>query len=166
MEGLGVSLPTLVAQIVNFTILLGLMYLVAYKPLLRMFDERSRKIRESMEQTELIKEQAEEATDETKRQIEAASKEGQEIVARAVQTGEEVKQKAQQDARQEGEALIVRAKAEIQQERDDAVDGLRREFANLTILAAEKVIDVSLDKEAHRKLIEKTLEESTGLKKN
>ena len=166
MEGLGVSLPTLVAQIVNFTILLGLMYLVAYKPLLRMFDERSRKIRESMEQTELIKEQAEEATDETKRQIEAASKEGQEIVARAVQTGEEVKQKAQQDARQEGEALIVRAKAEIQQERDDAVDGLRREFANLTILAAEKVIDVSLDKEAHRKLIEKTLEESTGLKMN
>ena len=166
MEGLGVSLPTLVAQIVNFTILLGLMYLVAYKPLLRMFDERSRKIRESMEQTELIKEQAEEATDETKRQIEAASKEGQEIVARAVQTGEEVKQKAQQDARQEGEALIVRAKAEIQQERDDAVDGLRREFANLTILAAEKVINVSLDKEAHRKLIEKTLEESTGLEKN
>ena len=166
MEGLGVSLPTLVAQIGNFTILLGLMYLVAYKPLLRMFDERSRKIRESMEQTELIKEQAEEATDETKRQIEAASKEGQEIVARAVQTGEEVKQKAQQDARKEGEALVVRAKAEIQQERDDAVDGLRREFANLTILAAEKVIDVSLDKEAHRKLIEKTLEESTGLKMN
>ena len=166
MEGLGINLPTLLAQIINFTILFGLLYLVAYKPVMRILDERSGKIKDSMEKVEHIQKQAEEATDETKRQIEAASKEGQEIVARAVQTGEEVKQKAQQDARQEGEALVVRAKAEIQQERDDAVDGLRREFANLTILAAEKVIDVSLDKEAHRKLIEKTLEESTGLKMN
>ena len=58
MEGLGINVPTLTAQIVNFAILLGLLYLVAYRPLMRMLDERSRRIKESMEQTELIKEQA------------------------------------------------------------------------------------------------------------
>jgi len=165
LAGLGISLPTLLAQIVNFAILFGLLYLVAYKPIMRMLDERSRKVQESMEQTEYIKEQAEHAEEETKRRIEAASKEGQEVVARAVRTGEEVRQQAQQEAREEGESLITRAQVEIQRERDDAIDELRKEFADLTILAAEKVIDRSLDKKAHRQLIDKTLEESTTLRK-
>ena len=98
LAGLGISLPTLIAQIVNFVILFGLLYLVAYKPIMRMLDERSSKVKESMEQTEYIKEQAVHAEEETKRQIEAASKEGQEVIARAVRTGEEVRQQAQQDA--------------------------------------------------------------------
>ena len=165
MEGLGINLPTLLAQIINFAILLGLMYLVAYKPIMRMFDERSRRIRESMEQTEFIKEQAARAEEEAQKRIEQAAKEGQEVIARAVRTGEEVKREAQQEARKEAESLIARARMEIQRERDDAIGELRREFADLTILAASKVIDRSLDKEAHRQLIEKVLEESSTLEK-
>ena len=163
--GLGISLPTLLAQIVNFIILFGLLYLVAYKPIMRMLDERSRRVRESMEQTEQIKEQAARADEEAREQIDAAGREGQELIARAVRTGEEVGQRAQQEAREEGEALITRARVEIQHERDDAVDELRKEFADLTILVAEKVIDRSLDKEAHKELIDKTLEESTNLRR-
>ena len=90
MEGLGINLQLLLAQIINFLILLGLLYLFAYKPILRMFDERSNRIKESMEQTESIKEQAAHAEEETRKQIEAASKEGQEVIARAVKTGEEM----------------------------------------------------------------------------
>ena len=165
MEGLGISLPTLLAQIINFLILLVLLYLVAYKPIMRMLDERSKKIKESMEQTEFIKEQAVRAEEEVKKQLEAAAKEGQEAIARAVRTGEEVRREAQQQARQDAEALIGRASVEIQRERDDAIDELRKEFADLTVLAAGKVIDRSLDKEAHRQLIDKVLEESTTLKK-
>jgi F-type H+-transporting ATPase subunit b len=165
VEGLGVNLPTLIAQIINFAILLGLLYLVAYKPIMRMLDERSRKVKESMEQTELIKQQAERAEEEVKKQIEAAGREGQEIIARAVRSGEDVRQKAQQEARQDVESIIARAGVEIQRERDEAIGELRKEFADLTILAAGKVIDRSLDKEAHRQLIDKVLKESTTLKK-
>ena len=53
----------------------------------------------------------------------------------------------------------------MQRERDEAIDELRREFVGLTIVAAGKVIDRSLDEEAHRKIIDKVLEESTTLKK-
>jgi len=101
LAGLGINIPTLLAQIVNFAILFGLLYLVAYKPIMRMLDERSRKIKESMEQTEYIKEQAERAEEEVRKQLEAAAKEGQEIITRAVRTGEEVRREAQQEARQE-----------------------------------------------------------------
>ena len=168
MEGLadlGINLPTLLAQIVNFVILFGLLYLVAYKPLMRMLDKRSKAVEESMKQTEYIKQQAAQAEEETKRRIEAASKEGQEVIARAVRNGEEMRQQAQHEARKDAESLIGRARTEIQRERDESIDELRKEFAELTILAAEKVIDRSLDKETHRQLIDKTLEESTTLRK-
>ncbi len=165
LASLGINLPLLLAQLINVAILFGLLYLVAYKPIMKMLDERSRKIKESMEQTEYIKQQAERAEEEAKKRIGAAAKEGQEAVARAVRTGEEVKREAQQKARQEAEALIGRARTEIQRERDEAIDDLRKEFADITIMAAGKVIDRTLDKKAHREIIKKVLDESTTLKK-
>ncbi len=165
MAELGINLPTLIAQIVNFVILFGLLYLVAYKPIMRMLDERSKKIKDSMEQVESIREQADRAEEEVKKRLETAGKEGQEVITRAVRTGEEARQKVQQDARQEAEAVIDKARLEIQRQRDEAIDELRKEFADLTIEAAGKVIEQSLDKEAHRQLIDKVLEESTTLKK-
>jgi len=165
LVGLGINVPTLVAQIVNVIILLGVLYLIAYRPVMRMLDERSRKIKESVEQADAIKEQAAHAGEEVKKQLEAANKEGERRIARAVQVGEEMKQKAQQEARQEGETLIRRARTEIQRERDEAIDELRKEFADLTVLAAGKVIDRTLDKKAHRQLIDKVLKESSTLKK-
>ncbi len=165
LESLGINLPTLLAQIINVVILFALLYLVAYKPIMRMLDERSRKIKGSMEQTEYIKQQAERAEEEAAKRIEAASKEGQEAVARAMKTGEDIRQQAQQQSKQEAEALIARARAEIQRERDGAIDQLRKEFADVTVLAAEKVIDRTLDKKAHRDIIDKVLKEAPTLKK-
>jgi F-type H+-transporting ATPase subunit b len=162
---LGINIPVLLAQLISFIILFGLLYLVAYKPIMRILDERSQKVRESMEQTEQIKQQAERAEAEVAKQLETASKEGQELVARAARTGEEIKKQAQQEAKQEGEALIARARAEIQHERDEAIGELREEFAGLTMMAAEKVVERSLDKKAHRELIDRVLEESDALKK-
>ncbi|MFC1942215.1 F0F1 ATP synthase subunit B [Chloroflexota bacterium] len=161
LSELGISLPSLITQVVSFIILLVVLRFVAYKPLMGMLDTRSQRIKESMEQAESLKEQSVRAEGEVKQQLETASREGQERIARAARLGEEVKQKAQDEARQEAEALINRARAEIRQERDEAIGEVRQEFADLTILAAGKVIDRSLDKEEHRKLIEKVLEESS-----
>lgn len=166
MEGLynlGFNWSALIAQLINFTVLFGLLYFVAYKPLMRMFDERSRRVKESLEQTEQIKEQAEMAEKETVKRIQEASKEGQKIIQKAEQAGEEIRQKAQQDAEKQSEKIIKRAQAEIKQERDEAVSELKRQFASLTIMTAGKVIDKTLDKETHRELIEKALEESSDL---
>lgn len=166
MEGLGISLPTLLTQVITFIILLIILRFVAYKPLMRMLDERSQRVKDSMEQTESIKEQAARADEEAQKRIEAAAKEGQEAVARAVRTGEEIRQKAQQEAKPEAEALIAKARLEIQRERDEAIGELRKEFTDLTIAAAEKVIDRELNKEEHRQLIDKVLDESETLKKS
>jgi F-type H+-transporting ATPase subunit b len=162
---LGINPSTLLAQVINVAILFGLLYLVAYRPIMRMLDERSHKIKESMDNTEYIKQQAERAEEEAGKRIEAAAKEGQEAIARAVRTGEEVRQGAQQKAKGEAEAIIARARVEIQRERDEAIEQLRQEFADITIQAAGKVIDRTLDKKAHQDIIDRVLKESTVLKK-
>jgi F-type H+-transporting ATPase subunit b len=163
VEGLGINLPVLLTQIVTFVILLVLLRFVAYKPLMKMLDQRSLRIKESIEQAEALKQQSARAEEQMKKQLEEASRQGQERIERALKAGEEVKQKAQVEAKKEAETLLSRARVEIQHERDEAVNVVRREFADLTVLAAGKVIAKSLDKEDHRKIIEKVLEESSTL---
>lgn len=165
MEKLGINLPSLIAFIINFVILLALLIVVAYKPIVRMLDERSAKIRESMDQAERIKQESARAEETIKAQLEVGRKEGQAIVAQASQIGERLKEEARAEARQQAESLIAKARLEIERERQEGFDQLRQEFADLAILAAEKVINQSLDKKAHQRLIEEVLEEGTKPKK-
>ncbi|MDV2989477.1 MAG: F0F1 ATP synthase subunit B [Dehalogenimonas sp.] len=166
MEKLGIDLASFIAQLVNFGILLVVLYLVAYKPILKMMDARSARIKESLEQAEEMKKQAEAAEVEFKKQIAEASKQGQAVIERASKTADEIRLRAMDEARGEAEALVSRAKADIHRERDEVIDELRKEFADLTILAAGKVIGKTLDKSAHRDLINQVLEESNQLRKN
>jgi F-type H+-transporting ATPase subunit b len=169
MDGLlrlGFDGPTIIAQAINFIILLVLLYFVAYKPLMKMLDERSSKIKENMAQAENTRHQAVENRNEARRQLEDAEKAGQNIISQATRNAETIKEKARQDAHTEALSIIDRAQEEIQKQKDDAVEEVRKEFANLTIQAAEKVIERSLDKEKHLALIEKTLEASSIAENN
>lgn len=161
---LGFDPAILVSQLVNIIVLFVILYAVAYKPLMKMLDERSGRIKESMEQAQALQDKTAGAEKEIKKQLEAASREGQERIARAAKSGEDLRLKAKEDAKREADTLIMRARADIGRERDEAISELRKEFADLTILAAEKVIDRSMDKKAHRELIDKVLEESSALK--
>ena len=153
------------AQVVNVVVLLALLYFVAYKPVMRILDGRSDRIKESMEQADAIKEQTARAEEEITKQLEATSKESQKKIAQALKIGEEVKEKAQQEARREAEALLTRARAEINREKDEAIGEVRKEVADLTVMVAGKVIGQTLDTKTHRQLIDKVLEESINLKK-
>ena len=166
LDKLGIDLPQLLAFVINFFLLLGLLTLVLYKPITRMLDERAGKIKESLDQAEHMKEEMAQAEESVKVQIEAGRKEGLAIVAQASQTGDRLKEEARAEARKEAEALIARARAEIAMEREESFNQLRREFADLAVLAAEKVIEQSLDKKAHQQLIDKVLQEGLASRKS
>jgi len=166
MEGLGLDLPTFVGQLVSFLILLGLLVYVGYKPIRKMLDERANRIKESMEQAEATKQEYEQAKVAVQEQIGKACEEGQAIISQAAQIGDRLKEEARGEARKEAQALVERARGELERERDKVIDDLRHEFVDTAILAAEKVINETLDKERHRKLIEQAMEESTTFKEN
>ena len=166
MESIGINWQLLVAFLVNFLILFGLLTAILYKPVLKMLDERSVKIKESLEQAEKIKEQTSRSEEQIKAAVEAARKEGQAIIAQAAQIAAKIKEETKGDARKEAEVIINKAKDEIKLERDKSIGELRSEFANLTVLAAEKVIKESLDAQKHKKLINEVLDQSNSFKQN
>ncbi|MCX6004370.1 MAG: F0F1 ATP synthase subunit B [Chloroflexi bacterium] len=166
MESIGINPQLLVAFLINFLILFGLLTAVLYKPILKMLDERQAKIKESLEQAEKIKEQTSRSEEQIKAAIETARKEGQVIIAHASQIADKIKEEAKEGARKEADVIINKAKDEIKLERDKSIADLRSEFANLTVLAAEKVIKESLDSQKHRKLIDDVLEQSKTFKQN
>jgi F-type H+-transporting ATPase subunit b len=163
---LGVNLPLLVVFIINFIVLFILLRLFLYKPVLKMLDERAQRTKEGMELAEATKKEFEQAKGEVQKQIENGRQEAQAIIAQALQTGERLKEESRAEAAKQAQGIIDRTKAELETERDKIVGDLRREFVELSVLAAEKVIKETLDREKHRKLIEETLQQSTVLKKS
>jgi F-type H+-transporting ATPase subunit b len=161
MDQLGVNVPLLIVQVLNFFVVLLALRLFLYKPILGMLDQRSQRIREGLDAAEQSKEQAASAEQEIAQQIDAARQQGQTLIAQAQEASARIQDEARNQARTEAETLIERARGEIQLERDQAIAELRREFADLAINAAEKVINQSLDKQAHSRLIEEVLAESS-----
>lgn len=161
MSQLGLNLPVLVAQLINFFLLLVVLRIFLYKPILAMLDRRSQRIREGLEAAEQSKSQAASGEREVAKQLDEARKQGQALVAQAQEASNRLQEEARNQARREAETLLERARSEIQLERDQAIAELRGAFADLTISAAEKVIDQSLDRQAHKKLIDDVLAQST-----
>lgn len=157
---LGINLPGLLAQLINFAILLVLFTWVFKKFLFPMMDERKRRIEEGLQASEEAKRRLADTENEVAAEIAKARQEAQGLIAQAQQVSSRIQEEARQSARAEAEQLLERARAEIQLERDGAIAELRREFADLTVTAAEKVIRRSLDREAHRELIEQVLAEA------
>ncbi|MEI6185894.1 MAG: F0F1 ATP synthase subunit B [Dehalococcoidia bacterium] len=166
MESIGINWQLLVAFLINFLVLFGLLTAILYKPVLKMLDERAVKIKESLEQAEKIKEQTSRSEEQIKAAVEAARKEGQVIIAQASLIAEKLKEEAKDGARKEADVIVKKAKDEIKLERDKSIADLRSEFSNLTILAAEKVIQESLDAQKHRRLIDEVLEQTKTFKQN
>jgi F-type H+-transporting ATPase subunit b len=163
---LGINLPLLVVFVVNFIILFVLLRLFLFKPVLKMLDERSARTRNAMELAEATKKEFEQAKETVEKQIEKGRQEAQAVIAQAMQVGERLKEESRQEAKKQAQAIVDRTRAELEAERDKIVGALRREFVDISIAAAEKVIKETLDKQKHRRLIEETLQESATFKKS
>ena len=161
MDELGFNLPVLIAQVVNFFLLLVLLRIFLYKPVLEMLDRRAQRIREGVEAADKSKERASAGEQEVARQLDASREQGQALIAQAQEAANRIQEEARSQARREGETMLERARTEIQLERDQAIAELRGEFADLTVGAAEKVIGQSLDRQAHQRLIDEVLAEAT-----
>lgn len=161
ISALGINLPTLIAFIVNFALLYLLLKAFLFGPVLKNLDVRRQRIAESLRTADEIRQQSAETQRIVAQQLDQARQEGQQLIAQAQQISTRIHDEARATAEKEQETILARARAEIQLERDAAIGELRREFADLTIAAAEKVIGQSLDRQAHERLITQVLAEAS-----
>ena len=160
MEALGINIPGLVTHLISFIILMIVLKIFLYKPIVNMLDQRSQRIRESLEAAERAREESAASQEEVQAQLEAARAEGQQFIASAREVAGRFREEETAKVRQEIEAERSRATENIQRERDTAIEQLRSEFADLAITAAERVVERSLDQQAHQDIIDRVLEES------
>jgi F-type H+-transporting ATPase subunit b len=164
LGALGINLGYLISQIVNFTLLALLLYFVAYKPILRMLDDRSARIKKGLEDAEAASKRAAEMEQEFERRMLDARKEGQEQIAQAMQSGQKVRQEILDKAREDAQALVDKAKEEIGRDREQAMSELRQQVADLSLAISQKVIGQTLDEQVQRRLIAQFLEQTEDLK--
>jgi F-type H+-transporting ATPase subunit b len=144
--------------VVIFVILLAGLWRLGYPALLRMVEERERRIQKQLEDAERANAEAQRLLEEHKKQIAAARNEAQEILAKAKSVSEKERATLLAKAREEYDALLNRARKDIDAEKEKAIQALRREAVDLSIAAASRVIEANLDTEANRKLVTEFLE--------
>lgn len=157
---------TLIAQIINFLLLVFILTKYAYKPLLEILEKRKNKIASDLESAEQDKLMAAKLKQEYETQLAEARSQAQAIVDKANKLAEQTKEEMIQQARQEHERLLKAAQEQIEREREKVVKELRSEVVTLSMLAATKIIGENMDSKANAKVvndfIEKLDEEKIG----
>ncbi len=151
---LGFSLPGLITQIINFAILLVVLRIFLWKPFLKIIDERNKKIKLGLEAAEQASLQASESQSESKKILDDAKKEASQFVNDAREMADKLKIELEEKANKDAEIIVQKAKKEIERDKEQALAVIRKNFAEVTISAAEKVIDKSLDQKTHQDLID------------
>lgn len=160
MQAIGINVPGLITQFINFGLLLGLLLVILYRPVLRMLDQRAERIRDALSQAERARQESARSQEEVQKALTEARERAQQILQQAQEAGQRMEREARETARRQAEEMIERARSEIQRERDEAIEQVRAQFADLALTAAERVVRRSLDRDAHRSLVEEVLREA------
>ncbi len=163
MEKLGINATWLLAQVINFGLLLFILWRFAYKPVLGMLNARKQKIQESLEYAEKVKADAAAQQKEFERKLEETRRETQAAAAAAAQVSEKEREAILAQARADARKMIDQAREQIEYERKQMLSELRGEVVRLSMLATQKVVSASLDENAHRRLVNEFLAQADQL---
>lgn len=166
MEKLGINVTWLLAQLINFGLLLFILSRFAYKPVLGMLNARKQKIQESLEYADKVKQDAAAQQKEFEKKLEETRRETQAATAAAAQVGEKEREVIVAQARDEARKLVEQAREQIAYEQKQMLSDLREEVIRLSMLATHKVVSTSLDENAQRKLVSEFLAQAGQLGKN
>jgi len=154
LEALGINPAFLLSQIVNFLILFALLYFLLWKRVLKMLDERKRRIAQGLEEAEQARRERERAAQEYERLLEEARQERDKIIAQATEEGGKAGEVMVAEARAKAEQLIVAGRATIEADRQQMLADVRSQVATLAIAVSNKIIGEALDEQRQRRLID------------
>ena len=156
-ENLGLNYKLIIAQAVNFGLLLLILQRLAYKPLLKMLKDRSDKIEKSLKQAKKIEEELKN-TEETKLvEIKKAKQEAGIIIKEAYETAEKRSQESIENTKIKAQEILDKTKKEIISEKERSVEEAKKEIADVSIQIAEKIISGKIDKNEQKDLIDDVL---------
>jgi len=147
----------LIAQIVNFVIVLLVLYKFAYKPLLKAMNERTEKIEKGLKDAEETQKKFTEMTQKEKELLTKARQDAQAIIESAEKTAEKNKSELLEEAKKKSEEILENAKGQLEDEKVKMISEIKSEIADLVVAATGKVIDEKMDSGKDKEIIEKAI---------
>jgi F-type H+-transporting ATPase subunit b len=152
---LGLMIWTLIAFGATFLILRK----YAYPPINAALEKRRKQIEESIDYAERMRREADELLEEYRARLREAREQAEDILVRSRKAAEAYEQEAKERSREEHQEALERTRREIEAETRRALDAIRKEVADLTVIATEKVARKTLDSDDQKRLIEEALAE-------
>jgi F-type H+-transporting ATPase subunit b len=153
------SLGLMIWTLLAFGITLYLLNKLAFPRIAEALDRRRVAIEESIDAANKAKQEADELLEEYRARLREAREQADDIVARARKAGENLADETKAAASKQREEMLAAARRDIEHETRRALEEIRKEVADLTVVATEKITRKSLTDEDHRRLIEEALSE-------
>jgi F-type H+-transporting ATPase subunit b len=153
------NLGLMIWTLLVFGITMYVLSKVAFPRIQAALDKRANAIRESIDQAEKTRQEADEILAEYRARLKEAREQADEIVARARRTAETATAEATQEGREKREELLAAARRDIDAETRRSLERIRKEVADLTVLTTEKVTRKTLDTGDQKRLIDEALAE-------
>ena len=150
--------------IITFLVLLALLGKFAWRPLLQALESRQDSIRKSLDDAQKAKQELERLQVESAEIIRQSRLEADAIVTRSRGDAERLREEMKQKARAEADAIVKNAERQIQLETGRALQQIRKEAVDLSVMIASKLIQRNLTKEDNERLIEEALSQVGGPK--
>lgn len=156
-EAFGLDIKILIAQLVNFGVLLFLLWKFGYKPMFKLLDERKNKIEAGIENAVKAETKLKEISEEEKKLMIEAKKEAAKILDEARVMAEESRKRNIDKTKEEIGQLINQEKENMRQEKAEILKSINREVADLVMATVEKVIEEKMSGAKDEELIKKAI---------
>jgi F-type H+-transporting ATPase subunit b len=153
------SLGLMIWTLIVFGVSVYILKKAAFPRIADALDRRRLAIEDSIDHAERTRVEADKILEEYRERLREAREQSEDIVSRARRAADRLEEEAKADASKTREELMERTRRDIETETRRAIDEIRREVADLTVLATEKVARKTLTGEDHKRLIEETLDE-------
>jgi F-type H+-transporting ATPase subunit b len=148
---------SLLIQMINFLVLLFILWKLLYKPLVAQMDERSGAIKRSLDEAQAARLEAQREREEHAQKLQAAYGEAKAIRETALKEAAEEQRKLVDAARNEAARLIADARSEMEQDVRRARQELRQEVSDLAVTVAERLMRKSLREPDHRRIVDEEI---------
>ena len=160
--GFQINLFWIVAQAASFLLFLLIIYLVAFRRIGGVLEERRSRIEQGLRDADQARAEREQAASERLAVLAAAREEANELLARGQRMADENRERAVNETRAEIDRLRERAAADIEAEKQRALSEVREQVADLALLAAGRVVGETMNEPRERRLVEEFLQQVTA----
>jgi len=153
MEALGIEPKLLLAQVVNFLIIVVVLNVLLFKPILLMLEKRKKEIEEGLKYTENMRQENEAVEQKKAKIIDQSRKEGQLIIEEARKNAKVEEKQILEEARESAEEIIAKGKTTVAQERESMQKGIRKDSVQLAILIAKRLLSETVSAEIQHTIL-------------